>query len=78
MMEDEVTCKCGKSSVEFILVGEDRWIARLDNAKAKRGGGEVKYICNACGEVFANADSAMMTSTCIVVDNRAKPEEVGR
>jgi rubrerythrin len=64
-VEDKEVCKCGKASVEFIAVGEDRWTAKLENANAKRGKGEVKYTCKSCGEVFANADSAMMTAGCI-------------
>jgi len=65
-MEDTETCECGKASVEFILVAEDRWTAKLSNATAKRGHGEVQYTCKSCGNVFANADSAMMTATCII------------
>jgi len=69
-MEDKEVCKCGKSSVEFVIVAEDRWTAKLDNATAKRKDGEVKYICKSCGEIFANADSAMMTIACIISGGR--------
>lgn len=69
-MEDKEMCKCGKASVEFVPVDEDRWTAKLNNATAKRGNGEVQYRCKYCGEIFANADSAMMTSVCIVEATR--------
>jgi hypothetical protein len=64
-VEDKEVCKCGKASVDFIIVGEDRWTAKLDNATAKRGGGKVLYRCISCGEEIAFADSAMMTVGCI-------------
>jgi hypothetical protein len=59
-VDNKEVCKCSKASVEFIAVEEDRWTAKLENANVKRSKCEVKYTCKSCGEVFANADSAMM------------------
>ena len=56
------TCKCGKSSVSFEVVGEDLYSAELNNCTKKKNKkeGEVQYICKECGDVVETADYYMM------------------
>lgn len=59
---DKSECRCGKSSVEFICVGEDLFSVKLEHAKAKtiRKKGIIEYRCIECGELITTADKYMM------------------
>ena len=56
------TCLCGKGSVEFRIVGEDLYDAKLINSNVRKDkdNGEAVFSCITCGLRITEADLAMI------------------
>ena len=57
-------CKCGKSQIEYEVVGEDLWNAETTNCTKKRNKekGVEYYTCNSCGAIVDENDMYMMVN----------------
>lgn len=47
---DKYVCLCGKASVEYEVVGEDAFTAKMINATARKAKYCYEYICDSCKE----------------------------
>jgi hypothetical protein len=60
-MNEIVTCRCGKASMNYEVIGEDLWTATATNTKINKNGyGGRDCICKSCGLIYDDFDPCMV------------------